>query len=192
MSACPRYQETLWLDVHNELSATARAEWEAHLKTCEGCRKEKMYMGRLIMTMQGNMQPPTMAPLSSEDLFRLIEPETKSIFRINWWRQHLFGRTLRLMPALATFGIFLLVVGILSYRTLNAPSNQTASSSSVILEQTVIVDVEMLKHLDLLKDMESIQKLIQVADTVEFLQPRQNYRENTQGKMRHDCRAAFV
>ena len=192
MSACPHYRETLWLDIYNELSPTACTEWKAHLETCEGCRNEKMRLSQLIVTMQKNMQPPEVTALSPENILRSIEPETKSIPRTRWWRQQLFGHPLKLVPAMATFGIIFLVVGIWSYKTFNAPSNQTASNFHEVSAQIVTVDFDMLKHLDLLNDMESVQKLIQVVDNSELLQPSPIDRDDTQGKIRHEHNKAYV
>lgn len=192
MSACPQYQETLWLDVYNELTDTIREEWEIHLGICDGCREEKKRMAQTVVALRENMQPPPTAALSPENLIRLSEPEQTSIFSLRWWRKSLFDNRLKLVPALATFGMVLFVAGVLNYRTLRSSVSQTESHTAEISNQIVTADADMLNNLDLLKDLETLQQLIQVVDRTEYMQPNFNHRENTQGKIRHDRQKAVV
>ncbi len=192
MSTCPRYQKTLWLDVYNELSAEARLKWEVHLEGCEGCRQEKMRMSQLINNMQRHFHPPVTVALSPENLFRGAAPELKALSFTKRWRAYVFGGSLRRIPAMASVGIMLLMICIFSYRATNTMFENTAGSSSAISEQIVTVDTEMLNHLDLLKDMDTVQKLIQVVDTTDYLPLDPLDRSQSQGEMSHDRLKTYV
>ncbi len=156
MSTCPRYQKTLWLDIYNELSAEARLKWETHLENCEGCRLEKRRMNQLVDNMRRHFQPPVTVALSPENLLRAADPKVRAPSFTKRWRAYLFDRPLRHIPAMATVGIMLLMVCIFSYRTVDTLFENTAGSSGGISKQVVTVDAEMLNHLDLLKDMDTV------------------------------------
>lgn len=192
MSACPHYRKTLWLDVYNELPDTARSKWETHLDTCDSCREEKERMVRMVATMRENLQPPPTTALSPENLIRLSRPGQASNPFTGWWRNNRFGHRLKLVPALATFGMILLAVGILSYRAFLFPAGQITGNTIPASDQIVSADAEMLKNLDLLKDMETVQRLIYVIDQTNDWQPNNNHRNNTQGKIGHGHQKTYV
>ena len=192
MPACPQHQETLWLDVYDELAASARGGWEAHLAGCEGCREEKVRMAKLLGTVKDAMQPPAMETPVANEMVRAIRRKLSPASHTPWWRPRMFGRPLGLVPAMAAFALLIMTVGVLSYRTLNSPSELTASAPGDTPTQVITADIELLKHMDLLRELDAVQKLVQVIDVVDSLPPDPNYQDNTQGKMFHGRQSAYV
>lgn len=185
MSACPRYQKTLWLDVYNELAPSVRKDWEAHLDTCSDCQAEKGRMVQMVTAMRENMTVPPTAALSPERLKQLSDETTSSIFTANWWREAFFNNRLKLIPAVATLGLLLFVAGMFNFETVLNPGSQTTNIGQIVSDNMVTSEIDILQNLDLLEDMETVQRLIHVVERASYLPPDHGHHNNTQGNIRH-------
>jgi len=159
-AACRNQNETLMLDVLGELNDTSvRRMWEDHLRACDGCRRERGRMLQLLGKVREVGMPPELPAERADSMAaavgwrlrneRLARPE-KTI-----------RRRIRLVPALAAGCAFMVIVAV-GYRLQDRLFGPLGGGDiSVELQEQ---DFEVVKHLDLLKDMDTIEKLIHVVD----------------------------
>jgi len=158
-AACRNQNETLMLDVLEELhDPNVRRMWEDHLRACDGCRRERDRMRQLLGKVREAGMPPEL-PVARADTMaaavgwrlrheRLARPEKA-------------GRRIRLFPALAAGCAFMLMIAV-GYRwqeRLFGPAGGGDISAELQPQ-----DLEIIKHFDLLKDMDTIEKLIHIVD----------------------------
>ena len=74
----------------------------------------------------------------------------------------------------------ILIAGIIGYNTFTA-DHQYHSSASLQAEQLSPQDLEIIQNLDLLRDMEAIQKLVQAVDPSSTNPPADNSFNDTRG-----------
>jgi hypothetical protein len=160
MQACRHLNEVLMLDVLGELNdPQTRRDWEEHLKACDGCRLERSRTLGLLGQVKRAATPPELPARQADAMAQAIgwrlrnerlapAPET--------------GRRFRLAPVLATAGaiIVLVVGGYVLQQRLSERGNEMGMTADLMPPQ----DLEIIKNLDLLKDMDTIEKLMHVVD----------------------------
>jgi hypothetical protein len=187
--ACRNQNETLMLDVLGELNdPRLRSEWEQHLKACGGCRIEAARMRQLIGKVRESGMPPELTPVQRDAMagavgWRLRNERLARPKKAGW--------RLRLVPALAAACALFVVVAV-GYRLKDVylGPDRGAEMSAELQAQ----DLDIIKHLDLLKDMDTIEKLIHVVDVdipSNGQAPDQNAPE-TQGMHRNDIGKAYT
>ena len=160
MQACRHQNEILMLDVLGELNdPQMRRNWEEHLKACEGCRRERSRtLGLLGKVKQAGM-PPELPARQADAMAQAIG------WRLRNERLAPLGETgrrFRLVPVLATACalIVLVIGGYELQQRLSDRGNEMGMSADLMPPQ----DLEIIKHLDLLRDMDTIEKLMHVVD----------------------------
>jgi len=163
MNYCREWQETLWLDVHGELTLDLRLEWEKHLEACSPCRKEREQLLWMLKNVTEAMPEPA---LSHEDAGALYHAVTGKL-RGNppgkvRFREWLFEGYIRPVHALAAFCVMIVAFG---WFGLKGPG-QTARVETVLdlagQEQSIVKNIDLLENLELLEEMDTIEKLDQV------------------------------
>ena len=67
MQACRNHNETLMLDVLNELTdPRVRRDWEGHLASCYGCRTERARMLHLLGQVRTSGSPPELSDAAAQ------------------------------------------------------------------------------------------------------------------------------
>jgi len=67
MQACRNHNETLMLDVLNELTdPLVRRDWEGHLASCSGCRTERARMLHLLGQVRASGSPPELSDAAAQ------------------------------------------------------------------------------------------------------------------------------
>ena len=184
---CRNQGDTLMLDVLGELNdSRLRGQWEEHLNGCAGCRRERDRMLRLIGNVRRTGTPPELTPDQAQAMAdavgwrlrneRLGRPEKES-------------RRPRLIPALAA-ACALFVVGILGYRLADRLFDREGSDE--ITAELNVQDLDVINHLDFLRNMDTIEKLIHVVDLPSNGLTPDEADPETQGMLRHDGGMARV
>ena len=185
MKACHHHKETIMLDVYGELETEARGRLENHLSTCEACRREHRHLENMIANLKTTMQP---AQLSSVEIARLaatVNSRLQKERNKKWWRPNMaVYRPAQLIPALAAAGLIIVASAVWIYSSFSN-INEFQPTASIQEEQLMVNDMQIIENLDLLKEMEAIQKLIKAVDKQPNGMPSGNNNRDTQG-MRHN------
>jgi hypothetical protein len=185
--ACRNQNETLMLDVLGELhDSRMRSEWEAHLRACDSCRRERACMLQLLGNVREAGAPPG---LSAAEMDAMAGAVGWRLRNERLARPQKNARSLRLVPALAA-ACALLVVVVFGYHLKDrwtSPEGRGEISAELHAE-----DLDVIKHLDLLKDMDTIEKLIHVVDLPSNGQTPDQTAPETQGMHRDDMGKAYA
>ena len=160
MQACEHLKENLTLYVYGELDPTTGQKVENHLEHCEGCRQEHERLSTILTRVKEASVSPQLSPLEARAMAANISRTLKAGTRRTWWRQYLEFMPSRLIPAAAMAGALIITVAVVGYLNLN----KTPGMAPVSLNQNEELmlsdkDLEILDNLELLKEMDAIQKL---------------------------------
>lgn len=180
MSACEDQKSTIMLDVYGELNAEERARLEQHLEICEGCRKKRLHMLGLIGKIKTTMDAPELSATEAKKMTKTITWKLNHKRNLKWWSQIFAYSPSRLIPAVAAASLLIVIASILGYHTFLA-DNQFQPTASIQAEQLSAQDFEIIQNLDLLRDMEAIQKLVQAVDQSPTSLPSVKPFDDTQG-----------
>ena len=180
MSACESQKSSIMLDVYGDLSVAERARLKQHLEICEGCRRERQQMLGLIGTIKTAIPSRDLSTTEAKKMTNTIIWKLNRARSLNWWSQILAYSPSRLIPAVAAAGILIVIAGVLGYNIFLA-DDQLRPTASIQAEQLSSQDLEIIKNLDLLKDMEAIQKLVQAVGQSSPKPPEDNSFDDTRG-----------
>jgi anti-sigma factor RsiW len=166
MKACPDCQETLLLDVYGELNSKNRPAWERHLETCAGCSKERRRLLDLLQLVRKEMRPPQLSPEKAHALTWSIKRGLRD--QPTWW-ERLWDVPNRFIPALAAASLLIVALGWFSISKLQGPSSFQNLSTLKPEEKMIVKDLEVINNLDLLEEMDTLQKLVQVVDNRDII-----------------------
>lgn len=160
MQACRGHQETLMLDAMGELSdQRLRRSWEAHLEGCSACRAEKQRLVRLLGQMRESAAPPELSGAEAHFMAGRVLRE----MRRPSGRRVGGGWPLRFAPAMAAAGM-LVFVAAAGYFFQDRFFESEKIADLRIEDQLPSQDAEVIKQLDFLKTMDTIEKLVHVVD----------------------------
>jgi hypothetical protein len=167
MKPCSDYQEMLLLDVYGELNPAERRVWEDHFNTCEHCRKEKEQLLRLLQTIKTALPDPTLSPDEIAEHVRSIQWKLREEANLPWWRKVRFHLPYRLVPALTTACLLLIIASWFGVKEFKKAGIIFPSLRSFSEEQINRDDLEVVKNLDFLKEMDDLEKLVKVLDKID-------------------------
>jgi hypothetical protein len=175
-SACRNQNETLMLDVLGELhDPSVRRMWEEHLSACGGCRRERARMLQLLGKVREAGMPPELPAARADSMAAAVGWRLRNERLV---RSEKTGRRFRLVPALAA-GCALMLMVFVGYRLqdrLLGPEGESDMTAELQPQ-----DFEVIKLLDLLMDMDTIEKLIHVVDLPANGQAPEEAAPETQG-----------
>ncbi len=167
MKACPDHREILYMDVYGELDSAGRSRLQKHLAACEGCCRERDRLVRMLETVKDAMPRPELAEEKAEAMIRSITRQLREQVHGPWWVKWGLFKPVRLVPTLVAACLLIVAVSWFSPGgKYNTTSKQTASTAG--LEEQYVEDLDVINNLELLEEMETIQKLVQVVDTDEI------------------------
>jgi hypothetical protein len=160
MQACLNQNKILMLDALGELNdPRMQRDWQDHLQTCDGCRRERARMLNLLGKVKQAGMPPELSAQQADAMAKTVGWKLRNE-RFAPVRET--GRRFRLVPVLATACaiVVAVVVGYHFQARHVDPNNEMAMSAEFVPPE----DLEIIKYLDLLKDMDTIEKLVHVVD----------------------------
>jgi hypothetical protein len=191
MQACEHLKEKLMLYVYGELDAVDGGRVADHIKNCEGCRNEYRRLSSMLDQVREASLSPQLSPMEARAMASAISRTLKAGTRRTWWRQYLALLPTRLVPAVAMAGALFITIAVIGYLSFNrTPGTATVSqnqSEELMLSDT---DLEILNNLELLKEMDAIQKLTRVVNTEGESEPLPDLDNGTRG-MRQDGLDSF-
>jgi anti-sigma factor RsiW len=162
VKVCADHQETLLLDVHGELPASERPGWQRHLDICPGCRGERQELVRVLDGVREAIPSPILSPEHAQALRERVTRGWRANRAPAWWQGLFLGMRLRPVPALVAVGLLLAVAGWFGLHELRT-AHQTLRSQEAH-EQVIVSDAEVIENLDLLEQMDDIEKVVKLVD----------------------------
>jgi len=163
MKNCREWQETLWLDVHGELSLQMRLDWEKHIEECKSCYQERTELLHLLKNV--NEAVPEMS-LSNEDASTLYQNITGKLKKDHHakarWREWFFDGYIKPVHALAACCLLIVAFGWFGLKGLKKTTRIKIFSDPGTKEQLIATDMDLLKNLELLEEMDTLEKLDKV------------------------------
>lgn len=185
MAACLNKEKILLLDVHGGLDPHERAAWEKHLQTCDGCLEEKKRTLQLLENIKQTIEMPVFDS-KAEDIFtrnlmnKLHDRKKVNKKRIKWPSITFWP------PAMVGACIVILVIGTYSFKMFQTAFDNRYQKDLNLAETISTEELEIINNLDMLKDMDSIKKIVELVDYSENSQSYKNTVPNIQGIVRHD------
>jgi len=187
MEACHNQKKNLVLYVYGELNSNSGKEIENHLARCKFCRSEYQQLLSLLGNIREAVSSPELSPKQVNSLVTNIKWKLKNRKKDQWWRRYLDFRPAYMIPAIATACILIISAGIIGY----VKNNDTNTFQPVAVQQNDELmlsetDLEIVKNLEFLKEMDAIRKLSQVVDLNREMNPQGELDNETRG-MRQDA-----
>ena len=165
MQPCEHLKENLTLYTYGELDPVPSREVENHLKSCEGCRQEHRRLSTILAKVKETGAAPQLSPLEARAMASDIRRKLKAGPRRTWWQPYLDLTPSRLIPAAVMTAALIIAVAVIGYlnlsKTTGIPPVSMNQNEELMLSDK---DLEILDNLELLKEMESIQKLSRLVD----------------------------
>jgi hypothetical protein len=158
MQACRIHHETLILEATGELNDDGlRQRWKAHLDVCPACRTEKERLTRLIGKMRDTATPDELSGVAAHLMAMRVLREVR--------RPDPRRRGSGWLPRFAPVGVSLLVLvaGVVYYFQDHFPGTDKMADLR-IEEQVPSQDIEVIRQLDFLRNLDTIEKLVHVVD----------------------------
>jgi len=163
MQACPEREDHMILDSLGELAPAERRDWQRHAAACSRCRDAG---ARLTQTLTDMKAAFPVAPMSEAETDRMaaaighhLRPTVKAGILSTVFRAS--GPRWALAAMCAACLILAVMVGRNPDRTVPRPALLPVSSG----QQVSTMDMEIIRNLDMLRNFQTIEKLIQVVDT---------------------------
>jgi len=170
-STCPEYQEMLILEAYGELSPKKQRVLEAHLNKCDGCYQEKRQLLNTLGSVKNVMSSPQLTETASANLCRSVTRELNQMDtgRETWAR--FFPAPKKFIPVLAAASLIIIIVGLFNFSGItpfsSGPEVSIGTAGISMEDQRLIEDYDIIKNLELLEEMESVHKLVQVISEPE-------------------------
>ncbi len=162
--ACKDYHETLMLDVMGEPDPENRNRWENHLNGCGACRSERTRLSRLLEEMRKHANPPELSETAVDRFAQHISWTLRNENIRAGLKQQPRATVLRRIPAMAALCLLLAFGAVLWYRAGDRffQSGQMGDQRAEMALPKQ--DLDVIKNLDMLRDMETIRTLVQTID----------------------------
>jgi len=163
MDYCREWQETLWLDVHGELTPDERLEWEKHLETCSPCYQERERLLQMLKSVTEAIPEPTLSREDTGALYHAVTGKLKAEhLGKSRWREWFFHGYIRPVHALAACCLLIIAFGWFGLRGPQQTTRVGTISDLGRQEQVIVKEIDLLENLELLEEMDTIEKLDQV------------------------------
>jgi hypothetical protein len=165
MKHCREWQETLWLDVHGELSPQVRLKWEKHLEECRLCYQERTQLLHLLKHVNEAVPEPSLSHEDDSALYNAITGKLKEEHHRRKTRQRksFFEGYIKPIHALAACCLLIVVFwGWFGLRGFQQTTRIGTVSDRGGQEQLIATDMDLLENLELLEEMDTLEKLDRV------------------------------
>jgi Putative zinc-finger len=193
MEACHNQKKKLILYVHGELDSSSGKKIENHLAKCKSCRSEYQQLLSLMGEIRKTASSPELSPKQINSLVINIKSKLRDRNKEKWWRKYRDYRPLHMVPVIATACILIIAVGIIGYEkiteTNQLPPLSGRQNAEIMLSDR---DLEIIKNLEFLKEMDAIRKLSKVVDSNKEINPQGELDNDTRGMRQDAYRKYFV
>jgi hypothetical protein len=181
MSACSHHEETLMLDIFGGLNENRREPWKRHLSGCPDCKAEKDAVTRTLIIAKTTLDAPPLADGEAAAMRENVIRDLIGGVKNPQERKQAFFFSRAFIPTLASVCVLLLALGFIASKFLTGPGIDKSTRLTVSQEKLPVDDIAIINNLDLLSDLDSLNKLARVIDRS---QPPSHH-NNVQGKNGH-------
>lgn len=190
MQACREWEEMAILDAAGELTPGPQAAaWAAHLVRCESCRREKRELERLFAGLRREMAAPRLSAGRAEVMIaavhRGLRDAPRSETRLPLGRPRALSWRWRPAFAAACTALLVFAAGWGLKERVFGPGDPLQAAA--VSEE----DRAVISNLDLLENLGTIEKLVQVVDRMEE-RPAPADSPETQGELRGEAAERLV
>ena len=180
MSTCTDRNESLLLHLYGELGDVEHSELDEHLIICEDCRQEKERLETLIGLFKEESVPSPLTMAESTALVNGVNRKlTSRRFARDWFGFILNKRNLWL-PAAATACLLIMLTTYIGYERFNISKNLVTPKLD-ISKQLPENEIEIIQNLDLLKNLDTLEKISQVVKDPSDLNATDKDKQGAQG-----------
>lgn len=154
---------------YGELNPEQRRDWEQHRDSCPGCRGEYETLLRLLGRIKESMPVPELPRERARSMLWSVKRELRKAHeKPSWWKQWL-GRPSRFVPALATACLVLITFGWFGMDVIQGPDTDQEALGPSVESQIVLKDLEVIRNIEFLEEMDTLQELVTVLDQKESI-----------------------
>lgn len=169
MKTCSHYQALLWAAVHGELPPAERPALDDHLADCSACRHEKERLTQVLQSTKAVLAPPERSAAEQAELTRRIRRALAADRqRQVGWRRFLPTPGAWRLPALAAAGTAVALLVWLALPGVQPQPPMRTAATPAQEEPALYEDIEILNNLDMLEELEDIQRLVRVVDSRDY------------------------
>jgi hypothetical protein len=180
---CPKYEKMLLSDVTGELDDKLRFSWQSHLKICADCRREK----EMLLTMMERIKYASPSPSLSVADANAMVAQINHRLAVKRKQPSLFAQWIqahrRLIPAATAVCLLLIAVGIFWPDYSTQQFGRQAMNTPVLEETIGPEEIDIITNFELLRELDSLEKLVQVVDYTEPNSPSTIERNNSHGSI---------
>ena len=163
MSTCADRNELLLLDVYGELGDVAHSELDEHLNVCADCRQEKKRLQTVIGLVKEKAIPSPLSMAESTTLVNGVNRKLASRRFRRHWIELIHNKRDLWLPAAATACLLILLTTYIGYKRFDI-SKYFVAPKLDISKQLPENEFEIIQNLDLLKNLDTLEKLSQVVN----------------------------
>jgi anti-sigma factor RsiW len=188
MEMCSRIKRNLLLDVHGALDERERAELEAHLTECRACRQEREKLLAMVKQVRKTSEPPELSQREADEMISAVRNKLREKPG-GRFKKVFSGGHFPLIP-IAAAACLAVAVSLLAYRML--PTRDGLREPAPQQYSVPRQDLEVVRNLDLLQNMEAIEKLVHIVDENAKDVPLEDSHMDTHGKRHSRHRDSYA
>ena len=166
------------LDIFGELNQNHRDAWKRHLSSCPDCTSEKYAITQTLKIAKTTLDATPLGDVEAaamrERVIRDLTIGTKNPRE----RKQAFFFSRAFIPALASACVLLIALGFFTSKFLTGQGINKSTRLTALQEQLPADDLAIINNLDLLSDLDALNKLARVIDQSQPPSPH----NNVQGK----------
>ena len=121
-------------------------------------------MRRLIQRMKETMHPPELSQREQNALTNAVRRQLKESQEMGRWLAGLMRRPARVIPAMAAVCVLIAALGWVGLKEFKAYLHGPYTADRPSEQQMIARNVDILKNLELLEEMDTIEKLVRLDD----------------------------
>lgn len=153
---CEAYRSTLIEYLDGNLTGGARAELEAHLAHCPGCREELRDLQETL-TLIASMQVPEPPEAFWQQYLRELRQKVAPAPRLPRLWDWVAALPLRPIPAMAVGIVLILAVFLTWQSSPERPPMRDLTSLNLTQQLALSQDLDLLREMDLLEEIELLE-----------------------------------
>lgn len=137
---------------------------ENHLQKCDVCKGEYEQITEMLTQAKNAFPTQKLSPERYSHLFWAIKREIKGKSKKSWWKKPALGLPNRLFPTIATICLVVTCLGWYGMKVFRNPIYPEDMATLKPEEQMIVKELDFIRNLELLREMDTLQKLAQVVD----------------------------